>query len=171
MLHRLESLDSGCHGQSAPPSRGRAHPQYMLCTGAQTIQYFVPTLVGARKWLYVCEATTDTSVGWKGYVGQYHTIPLYACAFVFILTFCFAVSMSIAQRDCADSFRPIAHRKKPSSFPSLRSSALSSSYVVRCLPSRLLIHRSLSPSRKTTWFNTSLSSSRSAACTPCRRLL
>jgi hypothetical protein len=23
--------------------------QYMLCTGAQTIQYFVPTLVGARK--------------------------------------------------------------------------------------------------------------------------
>ncbi|WWD20730.1 hypothetical protein CI109_105206 [Kwoniella shandongensis] len=47
---------------------------YMLCTGAQTIQYFVPTLIGA--------------LGWKGYVGQYHTIPLYASAFVFILTFC-----------------------------------------------------------------------------------
>ncbi|WVR08625.1 hypothetical protein IAU60_005680 [Kwoniella sp. DSM 27419] len=47
---------------------------YMLCTGAQTIQYFVPTLIGA--------------LGWKGYVGQYHTIPLYACAFVFILAFC-----------------------------------------------------------------------------------
>ncbi|WVW80803.1 hypothetical protein I302_102790 [Kwoniella bestiolae CBS 10118] len=48
---------------------------YMLCTGAQTIQYFVPTLIGA--------------LGWTGYVGQYHTIPLYACAFVFILGFCF----------------------------------------------------------------------------------
>ncbi|WWD07294.1 hypothetical protein V865_005391 [Kwoniella europaea PYCC6329] len=49
---------------------------YMLCTGAQTIQYFVPTLIGA--------------IGWTGYVGQYHTIPLYAAAFVFILGFCFA---------------------------------------------------------------------------------
>ncbi|KAK6906561.1 nicotinamide mononucleotide permease [Kwoniella mangroviensis CBS 10435] len=48
---------------------------YMLCTGAQTIQYFVPTLIGA--------------IGWTGYTGQYHTIPLYAAAFVFILTFCF----------------------------------------------------------------------------------
>ncbi|KAK8850548.1 hypothetical protein IAR55_004466 [Kwoniella newhampshirensis] len=47
---------------------------YMLCTGAQTIQYFVPTLIGA--------------LGWKGYVGQYHTIPLYASAFVCILGFC-----------------------------------------------------------------------------------
>jgi len=45
--------------------------QYMLSTGAQTIQYFVPTLIGA--------------LGWTGYIGQYHTIPLYACAFVFIL--------------------------------------------------------------------------------------
>jgi len=26
-----------------------ANFQYMLCTGAQTIQYFVPTLVGARE--------------------------------------------------------------------------------------------------------------------------
>ncbi|WWC92340.1 uncharacterized protein L201_007295 [Kwoniella dendrophila CBS 6074] len=49
---------------------------YMLCTGAQTIQYFVPTLIA--------------SLGWTGYIGQYHTIPLYACAFVFILGFCFA---------------------------------------------------------------------------------
>ncbi|WWC65223.1 uncharacterized protein I303_107837 [Kwoniella dejecticola CBS 10117] len=48
---------------------------YMLCTGAQTIQYFVPTLIGA--------------LGWTGYTGQYHTIPLYAAAFVFILGFCF----------------------------------------------------------------------------------
>ncbi|WWC98506.1 hypothetical protein V866_005397 [Kwoniella sp. B9012] len=48
---------------------------YMLCTGAQTIQYFVPTLIGA--------------IGWTGYTGQYHTIPLYAAAFVFILGFCF----------------------------------------------------------------------------------
>lgn len=47
----------------------------MLCTGAQTIQYFVPTLIGA--------------LGWTGSVGQYHTIPLYACAFVFILTAAF----------------------------------------------------------------------------------
>ncbi|WVQ85806.1 hypothetical protein IAT38_007974 [Cryptococcus sp. DSM 104549] len=49
---------------------------YMLSTGAQTIQYFVPTLVGA--------------LGWTGYLGQFRTIPLYACAFVFILGFCWA---------------------------------------------------------------------------------
>jgi hypothetical protein len=48
----------------------------MLCTGAQSIQYFVPTLIGA--------------LGWTGYDGQYHTIPLYACAFVCILVFCFS---------------------------------------------------------------------------------
>ena len=30
------------------------------------MQYFVPTLVGA--------------LGWTGYVGQYHTIPVYASA-------------------------------------------------------------------------------------------
>jgi hypothetical protein len=47
----------------------------MLCTGAQTIQYFVPTLIGA--------------LGWTGFIGQYHTIPLYASAFVCILVFCF----------------------------------------------------------------------------------
>ncbi|ORY26022.1 MFS transporter [Naematelia encephala] len=47
---------------------------YMLCTGAQTIQYFVPTLVA--------------SLGWTGYLGQYRTIPVYASAFTFILTFC-----------------------------------------------------------------------------------
>ena len=47
----------------------------MLCTGCQTIQYFVPTLVA--------------NLGYKGFQAQYHTIPLYACAFVFILVFCF----------------------------------------------------------------------------------
>ncbi|ODN99557.1 nicotinamide mononucleotide permease [Cryptococcus wingfieldii CBS 7118] len=47
---------------------------YMLATGAQTIQYFVPTLVAA--------------LGWSGYLGQFRTIPLYACAFLFILVFC-----------------------------------------------------------------------------------
>lgn len=32
------------------PMRLMADPrQYMLCTGAQTIQYFVPTLIGARE--------------------------------------------------------------------------------------------------------------------------
>jgi hypothetical protein len=39
------------------------------------MQYFVPTLIG--------------SLGWTGFIGQYHTIPLYAAAFVFILFFCF----------------------------------------------------------------------------------
>ncbi|RSH82400.1 uncharacterized protein EHS24_007368 [Apiotrichum porosum] len=47
---------------------------YMLSTGAQTVQYFVPTLV--------------SSLGWTGYAAQYHTIPVYACALVFILVFC-----------------------------------------------------------------------------------
>ena len=49
--------------------------EYMLVTGAQTIQYFVPTLIGA--------------LGWTGFDGQYHTIPLYASALVFILSFSF----------------------------------------------------------------------------------
>ena len=48
---------------------------YMLATGSQTIQYFVPTLVG--------------QLGYTGYVKQYMTIPIYAVAFVFILAFCF----------------------------------------------------------------------------------
>ncbi|CAI7602804.1 unnamed protein product [Penicillium manginii] len=48
---------------------------YALVTGAQTIQYFIPTLV--------------KSFGWKDWQGQYHTIPPYACAVVFILVFCF----------------------------------------------------------------------------------
>lgn len=49
---------------------------YMLVTGSQTIQYFVPTLVA--------------QLGYTGYDAQYHTIPLYASAFVFILAFSFA---------------------------------------------------------------------------------
>jgi hypothetical protein len=44
---------------------------YMLVTGSQTIQYFIPTLIG--------------NLGWTGATGQYHTIPVYASAFVFIL--------------------------------------------------------------------------------------
>ena len=48
---------------------------YALVTGAQTIQYFIPTLV--------------TSFGWTSWDGQYHTIPPYACAFVFTLLFSF----------------------------------------------------------------------------------
>ncbi|KAK1222822.1 hypothetical protein PQX77_014244 [Marasmius sp. AFHP31] len=48
---------------------------YMLATGSQTIQYFIPTLVG--------------QLGYSGYDKQYMTIPIYGVALVFILTFCF----------------------------------------------------------------------------------
>lgn len=48
---------------------------YMLATGSQTIQYFVPTLVG--------------QLGYTGVSKQYMTIPIYMVALVFILTFCF----------------------------------------------------------------------------------
>lgn len=41
---------------------------YALITGAQTMQYFIPTLV--------------QSFGWSGWEGQYHTIPPYAFALV-----------------------------------------------------------------------------------------
>ncbi|KAK9375589.1 major facilitator superfamily domain-containing protein [Lipomyces chichibuensis] len=44
---------------------------YALVTGAQTIQYFIPTLVN--------------SFGWVRWEGQYHTIPPYACAVVCIV--------------------------------------------------------------------------------------
>ena len=48
---------------------------YMLATGSQTIQYFVPALVG--------------TLGYKGFTLQYMTIPIYGVAFVGIVTFCF----------------------------------------------------------------------------------
>ncbi|KAJ5698769.1 hypothetical protein N7462_000774 [Penicillium macrosclerotiorum] len=48
---------------------------YALVTGAQTIQYFIPTLV--------------KNFGWDDWEGQYHTIPPYACAVVCILGMCF----------------------------------------------------------------------------------
>ncbi|PPQ68912.1 hypothetical protein CVT26_001849 [Gymnopilus dilepis] len=48
---------------------------YMLATGSQTIQYFVPTLV--------------KELGYTGYMAQYMTIPIYAVAFVGILVLCF----------------------------------------------------------------------------------
>ncbi|KAF8237297.1 MFS general substrate transporter [Tricholoma matsutake] len=48
---------------------------YMLATGAQTIQYFIPTIV--------------TELGYKGFMAQYMTIPIYAVAFVGIIVFCF----------------------------------------------------------------------------------
>ncbi len=48
---------------------------YMLATGSQTIQYFIPTLVG--------------QLGYSGVSKQYITIPVYMVALVCILTFCF----------------------------------------------------------------------------------
>ncbi|KAK0433316.1 major facilitator superfamily domain-containing protein [Armillaria borealis] len=48
---------------------------YMLATGSQTIQYFIPTLVG--------------QLGYSGVSKQYMTIPVYMVALVCILTFCF----------------------------------------------------------------------------------
>jgi MFS family permease len=48
---------------------------YMLATGSQTIQYFIPTLVG--------------QLGYTGYSLQYMTIPIYGVALIGILTFCF----------------------------------------------------------------------------------
>lgn len=47
---------------------------FVLVTGAQTMQYFIPTLVG--------------SFGWTGHVGQYHTIPAYAAALVYVVGCC-----------------------------------------------------------------------------------
>jgi predicted MFS family arabinose efflux permease len=48
---------------------------YMLATGAQTIQYFIPTIV--------------TQLGYKGFMAQYMTIPIYVVALVGIVMFCF----------------------------------------------------------------------------------
>ncbi|KAK4936973.1 hypothetical protein LTR10_022283 [Elasticomyces elasticus] len=47
---------------------------FTLVTGSQTMQYFIPTLVG--------------TFGWKGHVGQYHTIPAYAAALVYVVLAC-----------------------------------------------------------------------------------
>lgn len=44
---------------------------FTLVTGSQTMQYFIPTLVD--------------SFGWKGHSGQYHTIPPYAAALVYVV--------------------------------------------------------------------------------------
>ncbi|KAK8044175.1 nicotinamide mononucleotide permease [Apiospora rasikravindrae] len=47
---------------------------FVLVTGAQTMQYFIPTLVG--------------SFGWTGHTGQYYTIPAYAAALVYVVACC-----------------------------------------------------------------------------------
>lgn len=52
---------------------------YMLATGSQTIQYFIPTLVG--------------QLGYTGYTKQYMTIPIYIVALVSIITFYFISDM------------------------------------------------------------------------------
>ncbi|KAH8659783.1 putative nicotinamide mononucleotide permease [Xylariales sp. PMI_506] len=44
---------------------------FMLVTGAQTMQYFIPTLV--------------QSFGWTGYTAQYYTIPAYMSALVYVV--------------------------------------------------------------------------------------
>lgn len=48
---------------------------YMLATGSQTIQYFVPALVG--------------QLGYSGHTLQYMTIPIYGVVFIAIVIFCF----------------------------------------------------------------------------------
>lgn len=71
---------------------------YMLVTGAQTIQYFIPALVG--------------HLGYSGYTLQYMTIPIYGVAVVSIIMFCFlsdwkkerALFVSIAAAIAAVSF-------------------------------------------------------------------
>ncbi|KAH8690436.1 nicotinamide mononucleotide permease [Talaromyces proteolyticus] len=47
---------------------------FVLVTGAQTMQYFIPTLV--------------KSFGWTGPSGQYHTIPAYMAALVYVVACC-----------------------------------------------------------------------------------
>lgn len=47
---------------------------FVLVTGSQTMQYFIPTLV--------------KSFGWSGHVGQYHTIPFYMAALVYVVVCC-----------------------------------------------------------------------------------
>ncbi|KAK5941613.1 hypothetical protein PMZ80_005561 [Knufia obscura] len=47
---------------------------FVLVTGSQTMQYFIPTLVG--------------SFGWTGSEGQYHTIPAYMAALVYVVACC-----------------------------------------------------------------------------------
>ncbi|CAO1628611.1 unnamed protein product [Sympodiomycopsis kandeliae] len=49
---------------------------YMCTVGSQTIQYFIPELV--------------KSMGYSGFQVQYMTAPIYACAAVAILIFCFS---------------------------------------------------------------------------------
>ncbi|KAL2816744.1 major facilitator superfamily domain-containing protein [Aspergillus granulosus] len=48
---------------------------FVLVTGSQTMQYFIPTLV--------------ESFGWTGPTGQYHTIPAYMAALVYVVACCY----------------------------------------------------------------------------------
>ncbi|KAL3461764.1 major facilitator superfamily domain-containing protein [Aspergillus heterothallicus] len=48
---------------------------FVLVTGSQTMQYFIPTLV--------------ESFGWTGPSGQYHTIPAYMAALVYVVACCY----------------------------------------------------------------------------------
>jgi hypothetical protein len=70
---------------------------YALVTGAQTIQYFIPTLVksfGWKDWQGQCKLPPHGPVTYSPQkelelTAIDHTIPPYACAVVFILVFCF----------------------------------------------------------------------------------
>ncbi|KAH8878762.1 putative MFS transporter [Thozetella sp. PMI_491] len=44
---------------------------FVLVTGSQTMQYFIPTLIAG--------------FGWKGYTGQYYTIPAYMAALLYVV--------------------------------------------------------------------------------------
>lgn len=87
-VQRLAADGIGNTGTSGQPSHKEAAAMavrdwrtwvlavmYMLATGSQTIQYFIPTLVG--------------QMGYSGYMLQYMTIPVYAVALVCILFFSF----------------------------------------------------------------------------------
>ncbi|KAL2839730.1 major facilitator superfamily domain-containing protein [Aspergillus pseudoustus] len=52
---------------------------FVLVTGSQTMQYFIPTLV--------------ESFGWTGPSGQYHTIPAYMAALVYVVACCYLADL------------------------------------------------------------------------------
>lgn len=63
---------------------------YALSTGAQTIQYFVPTIVGALGWTSWVGQCEWHQVWFDVSHGADHTIPFYACSLVLTLSYCFA---------------------------------------------------------------------------------
>lgn len=65
---------------------------FVLVTGSQTMQYFIPTLVGSFGWkgtMGQCKSSTQTLALTRPLTDADHTIPAYMAALVYVVGSCY----------------------------------------------------------------------------------